>query len=57
MFCNNILHKIKKQKELSHKIRLNNFLNKIMTIKYGVKYAFDKLKNKSDEQKFIKFNN
>ena len=57
MFCNNILQKIKKQKELSHKIRLNNFLNKIMTIKYGVKYAFDKLKNKSDEQKFIKFNN
>ena len=57
MFCNNILQKIKKQKELSHKIRLNNFLNKIMTIKYGVKYAFNKLKNKSDEQKFIKFNN
>ena len=27
-----------------------------MTIKYGAKYALDKLKNKSDEQKFIKFN-
>ena len=26
-----------------------------MTIKYGAKYALDKLKNKSDEQKFIKF--
>jgi len=56
-FCRNILQKIKKQKQLSHKIRLNNFLNKIMTIKYGARYALDKLKNKSDEQKFIKFNN
>ena len=56
MFCGDILEKIKKQKELSHKIRLNNFVNKIMTIKYGAKYALDKLKNKSDEQKFIKFN-
>ena len=56
MFCSNVLEKIKKQKELSHKIRLNNFLNKIISIKYGAKYALDKLKNKSDEQKFIKFN-
>ena len=28
-----------------------------MTIKYGARYALDKLKNKSDEQKFIKLNN
>jgi hypothetical protein len=51
MFCGNILDKIQKQKELSHKIRLNNFLNKIMTIKYGAKYSLDKLKKKSDEKK------
>jgi len=56
MFCSNVLEKIKKQKELSHKIRLNNFLNKIISIKYGAKYALDKIKNKSDEQKLIKFN-
>ena len=56
MFCGNILDKIQKQKELSHKIRLNNFVNKIMSIKYGAKYALDKLKNKRDEQIFIKFN-
>ena len=34
----------------------NNFVNKIMTIKYGAKYALDNLKNKGDEQKLIKFN-
>jgi hypothetical protein len=56
MFCGNILDKIQKQKELSHKIRLNNFVNKIMSIKYGAQYALDKLKNKRDEQIFIKFN-
>ena len=57
MFCGNILDKIQKQKELTHKIKLNNFANKLISIKYGAKYAFDKIKNKSDEQKFIKFNN
>ena len=56
IFCGKILEKIKKQKELAHKIRLNSFANKLISIKYGAKYAFDKLKNKRDEQKFIKFN-
>ena len=57
MFCSNILEKIKKKKELSHKIRLNNFANKLISIKFGAQYALDKMKNKRDEQKFIKFNN
>ena len=57
MFCGNIMDKIKKQKELSRKIKLNNFINKILTIKYGAKYAIDKIKNKRDEVSFIRFNN
>ena len=57
MFCSNIMDKINKQKELSRKIKLNNFLNKIMTIKYGASYAIDKIRNKKDEVTFIRFNN
>ena len=57
MFCSNILEKIKRQKELSHKIRLNNFAKQLISIKFGAKYSFNKIKNKSNEQKFIKFNN
>ena len=57
MFCSHILDKINSQKELSRKIRLNNFINKILTIKYGAKYAIDKIKNKRDEVTFIRFNN
>ena len=57
MFCSNIMDKINKQKELTHKIKLNNFINKLCTIKYGAKYAFEKLRNKRDEVTFIRFNN
>ena len=56
-FCSQIMNKINKQKELSKKIKLNNFINKIFTIKYGAKYAIDKIKNKRDEECFIRFNN
>ena len=57
MFCDKIMKKVNKQKELSRKIKLNNFINKICTIKYGAKYAIDKIKNKRDEVTFTKFNN
>ena len=57
MFCSKVLDKINKQKELSRKIKLNNFINKICTIKYGARYAIDKLRNKRDEEVFNNFNN
>ena len=56
-FCGHIMDKIKRQKQLSRKIKLNNFINKICSIKYGAKYAIDKVINKSDEVTFIRFNN
>ena len=56
MFCTQILFKINAQNELSRKIKVKNFLNKICNIKYGAKYALDKIKSKRDKEVFIHFN-
>ena len=56
MFCTQILFKINKENKLSKEIKLNNFITKICSIKYGVRYALDKIKNKRDEEIFKQFN-
>ena len=56
MFCTQILFKINTRKELSHKLKLKNFINKIFSIKYGAKYALEKIKNRRDKETFVEFN-
>ena len=56
MFCTQILFKINSEKKIAREIKLNNFIKKIFSIKYGAKYALDKIKNKKNEEIFKKFN-
>ena len=57
MFCTQILFKIYKENELSRKIKVNNFIKKICNIKFGAKYALDKIKERRDKECFTQFNN
>ena len=56
MFCTQILFKINSERELTHKLKLRNFINKIFSIKYGAKYALEKIKNRRDKETFVEFN-
>ena len=55
-FCRGILQKCKEQKELNNKLKVNNGLIKLINIKFGKKYAFDKIKSENNRTIFKKFN-
>ena len=56
MFCTQIFFKIYKENKLARTIKLNNFVTKLCNIKYGAKYALDKIKKRRDKQCFTNFN-
>ena len=56
MFCTQILFKINSEKRITREIKINNFIKKIFSIKYGAKYALYKIKNKKNEEIFKSFN-
>ena len=49
--------KIKKDKELARKLRIQNGLEKLLNIKFGARYAIDKLISEKNRNIFNKFNN
>ena len=55
-FCTQILFKINSKNELSRKIKVNNFIKNICNIKFGAKYALDKIRSKRNKETFIQFN-
>ena len=55
-FCRDILQKCKEKKELNNKIKMNNGLIKLMNIKFGKKYALDKIKSERNRDVFRQFN-
>ena len=55
-FCRDILRKCKEKKELNDKLKVNNGILKLVNIKFGKKYAFDKIKSENNRNIFKKFN-
>ena len=55
-FCRDILRKCKEQKELNDKLKMHNGLNKLINIKFGKKYVFDKIRSENNRNIFKKFN-
>ena len=49
--------KIKKDKELARKLKIQNGLEKLLNIKFGAKYAIDKINSEKNRNIFDKFNN
>ena len=56
-FCRDILEKCRQKKELNDKIKINNGLLKLMDIKFGKKYVFDKIRSENNRNIFRNFNN
>ena len=55
-FCREILEKCRREKELNNKLKMHNGLSKLLNIKFGKKYVFDKIKSENNRNVFKKFN-
>jgi hypothetical protein len=55
-FCRGILDKCAKEKELNNKLKVTNGIAKLLNIKFGKKYVFDKIKSENNREVFRKFN-
>jgi len=55
-FCREILQKCKEKKELNNKIKINNGLVKLMKVKFGKEYVFNKIKSEKNRSVFKQFN-
>ena len=53
---NKFQDKLNKDKELANKLKIKNGLEKLMNIKFGGKYAIDKIKEELNRKIFNKFN-
>ena len=56
-FCRNIIDKIQRKKELLKQQKLEEGLEKLANIKFGAKYALDKLNSEKNRNIFERFNN
>ena len=55
-FCSSLFHNLKKKKELAKNLKIKNGFKKLLSIKFGVGYALDKIKSRSNETIFRGFN-
>ena len=55
-FCRNIQNKLRRKKELARQLKIKNGLEKLLNIKFGSRYALDKINSEKNRNIFKNFN-